>query len=57
MQQLDVVWDSETLDEFLAAPIQYVPGTYMGFAGIKDDEERRDLIAYMRKVSSSNECN
>jgi cytochrome c2 len=30
-----------------------VPGTKMTFYGIKDDKDRRDVIAYLKVASSS----
>lgn len=42
-----LVWDVSTLDRFLADPMATVPGTKMTFAGVKDDAERRDLIAWL----------
>lgn len=41
-------WDYEALNKFLYNPRADVPGTRMGFAGIKNDAERAALIAYMR---------
>jgi cytochrome c len=46
-----LVWTRETLDRFLADPDGYVPGTLMGFAGIRDPAERADLIEYLRRAS------
>lgn len=40
------VWDFEHLNQFLTAPKKYIKGTAMGFAGIKKDQERADLMAY-----------
>jgi len=37
-----------TLDAFLDNPRAAVPRTKMGYAGIKDAQERADLIAYLR---------
>ena len=45
-------WDAAHLDGWLKSPRTYVPGTKMGFYGIPDDEDRRDLIAYLKVVSS-----
>lgn len=42
-----IVWDAESLDRFLAAPLEAVPGTRMGYAGVKDPQERADLIAFL----------
>jgi len=48
-----VVWDYEHLNGFLLAPKQHVPGTAMGFAGLKKDDERANVIAYLRSLSDS----
>jgi cytochrome c len=46
-----IVWDAKTLDVFLKDPLATVPGTAMGYAGIKDDRERADLIAWLREAT------
>jgi cytochrome c len=43
----DVVWDAATLDKFLQAPMTVLPGTTMGYAGLRDDTRRADLVAYL----------
>jgi cytochrome c len=47
------VWDYEHLNHFLHGPKSYISGTAMGFAGVKKDEERADLIAYLRTLSDN----
>lgn len=47
MRASGLTWDKGTLDRFLAAPTRVVPGTSMGYAGIDDARDRRDLIAYL----------
>ena len=42
-----VLWDDEELYRFLYAPKQYISGTKMSYAGIKDDKERADVISYL----------
>jgi cytochrome c len=44
---LGVTWDETTLDKYLTAPRTMVPGTKMSFAGLKDDKQRADVIAYL----------
>jgi cytochrome c len=51
MKSLGVVWDEQTLDEFLAAPLTYVDGTTMGSVGVPKERDRADLIAYLRQAS------
>jgi cytochrome c len=45
-----VPWSEEQLYRYLYAPKQYVVGTKMSFAGIKDDKERADLVAYLNTM-------
>jgi cytochrome c len=47
MKSTEVVWDTETLDRFLANPQQAVPGTRMPFSGLPDAAKRAALIAYL----------
>ncbi|CAL7935047.1 unnamed protein product [Xylocopa violacea] len=47
MKRKDVVWDENTLDQFLLLPRQFVPGTSMMFNGIKKAQDRRDVIAFL----------
>jgi cytochrome c len=42
-----VTWSKETLPEFLADPKKYMPSTRLLFPGIKDPQDRADLIAYL----------
>ncbi|XP_043073002.1 cytochrome c-like [Puntigrus tetrazona] len=48
-----VVWKEDTLMEFLENPKRYIPGTMMIFAGIRKNEERVKLVAYLKKFTSS----
>lgn len=40
-------WNVDLLDTYLADPRGVVEGTEMIFAGIKDEADRRDLIAFL----------
>jgi cytochrome c len=42
-----LTWDEATLDKYLANPQEVVKGTKMIFPGIKDEEKRKDVIAYL----------
>ncbi|HVY19515.1 MAG TPA: cytochrome c family protein [Bauldia sp.] len=48
-----LTWTFENLDHFITAPKAFVPGTAMGFAGIKNDAERANVIAYLRTLSDN----
>lgn len=44
-------WDYLALDAFLKSPSGAVRGTAMAFAGIRNDQDRVALIAYLRSIS------
>jgi len=46
-----LAWNEATLDKWLANPEGLVHGTTMSFAGIKQKQDREDVIAYLRAVS------
>jgi cytochrome c len=48
MKNKGLVWEKETLFEYLLNPKKYVPGTKMVFAGLKKPQERADLIEYIQ---------
>jgi cytochrome c len=52
MRRSGIVWDARSLDRFLADPLATVPGTTMGYAGVKDAQERTDLVAYLRRAGA-----
>jgi cytochrome c len=51
MEESGLVWDDETMAEYLRDPRGTVPGTTMAFAGLRNDEEVADVIAYLRQFS------
>jgi cytochrome c len=40
-------WNQANLDAFLRNPRSYAPGTYMTFPGIKSNQDRQNVIAYL----------
>jgi cytochrome c len=44
-----LVWDEETLDAYLAKPRDFIAKTKMSFAGLRKEEEREDVIAYLKQ--------
>ncbi len=47
-------WDYVALNDFLRAPGTVVRGTKMAFAGLRNDEDRVAMIAYLRSISPHN---
>ena len=45
-----LTWDPATLDRYLAAPRQVVPGTFMTFPGLKDPAQRAEVIAFLETL-------
>lgn len=48
-QSANIVWTEENLFKYLENPRQFIPGTTMAFAGIRNPQQRADLIAYLRQ--------
>ena len=46
-------WTFEELNSFLSHPTLTLPGTDMAFAGLQDEQQRADVIAYLRTLSDS----
>jgi cytochrome c len=51
MKASGITWDAPSLDRFLENPLKVLPGTKMAYAGVKDPQERADLIAYLKQVT------
>ncbi len=43
------VWTEEKMMEYLLNPRAAMPGNKMAYAGLKDEQDRKDLIAYLKK--------
>jgi cytochrome c len=44
-------WDFNALNAWLTKPSAYAPGTAMTFAGLSNDKQRADVIAYLDTLS------
>lgn len=42
-----LVWNVESLAEFLTKPKDFLPGTKMTFAGLRKEKDRDNIIAYL----------
>ncbi|HST92725.1 MAG TPA: cytochrome c family protein [Brevundimonas sp.] len=48
VREADFVWDAARLDDWLENPRTFLKGTKMSFAGIPDETDRRDVIAFLK---------
>lgn len=48
MKNKGVVWNEETLHEYISNPKKYIPGNKMAFAGLKKKADLDDLVAYLK---------
>jgi cytochrome c len=46
-----VIWTEETLDEYLKNPKAFIKGTNMRFRKLGKEQDRQDLIAYLREAT------
>ena len=52
MKDSGLIWDEETLDGYLKNPKKYLKGTKMVYRGLKRDEDRHNVIAYLKSFSN-----
>jgi len=50
-----LVWTYETLDAYIANPRALVSGTRMSYRGLRDEDARHDLLAFLRAYSDQPE--
>lgn len=46
-------WTAAALDAWLKSPASFAPGTHMAYPGIKNDQTRADMIAYLNQNAGS----
>jgi cytochrome c len=47
-----IVWNEQTFAEYIKDPRAKIPGTKMIFAGIKNEQEIKDLWAYIKQFDA-----
>ncbi len=50
MKDSGIVWDEATLDKYLTDPRAMMPKTNMPFPGVNKEDDRRDVIAYLKTL-------
>eukprot|EP01122_Echinamoeba_exundans_P005903 TRINITY_DN16083_c0_g1_i1.p1 TRINITY_DN16083_c0_g1~~TRINITY_DN16083_c0_g1_i1.p1 ORF type:complete len:145 (+),score=26.79 TRINITY_DN16083_c0_g1_i1:35-469(+) len=53
MKASGIAWRDETLFEFIYNPLKYVPKTKMMFPGFKYEQDRADVIKYLRQATGA----
>src|SRR5713226_4437412 len=43
-----IIWDDKTLEQWITDPQHLVPGNEMTFAGLKNPQQRADLLAFLK---------
>jgi len=51
LKSAGIVWSDQTLDEWLKDPKHLVPQNEMTFPGIKDAQQRADLLAFLKEAT------
>jgi cytochrome c len=52
MMESEIVWDEETIDQYLEKPKTFIPKNKMAFPGFKKPEQRADVIAYLKEATA-----
>lgn len=52
MRAADIIWDEETMDAYIKRPSTFMPGNKMTFIGLKKQEDRDAVQAYMKAKTS-----
>jgi cytochrome c len=45
------VWTDESMMKYLENPREAMPGNRMAFVGLRDEQDRKDIIAYLKTFS------
>lgn len=55
LKDADFTWTEQNLNEWLVQPRSFLPGNKMAFAGLKKEQDRKDLMAYLREATVATE--
>jgi cytochrome c len=51
LKSAGIIWNDDTLDEWIKDPQHFIPGNTMTFPGMKEPRQRADLLAYLKDAS------
>lgn len=49
LMNANIIWSEKTIDQWMSKPRDFVRGTSMAFVGLRKEEDRKALIAYLKK--------
>ncbi|WP_407694963.1 c-type cytochrome [Sedimentitalea nanhaiensis] len=52
MKEVGGEWTPDRLAEFLTKPRDFAPGTSMSFAGLRKEDDRTNVIAYLQSIAN-----
>ncbi|XP_033761580.1 cytochrome c, testis-specific-like [Pecten maximus] len=47
-----IIWNEHMLFMYLEDPLRFIPGTKMFFNGLKNAQDRNDMIAFLKEATS-----
>jgi cytochrome c len=53
LRESGLVWDEETLAEYLANPKKFLRGNKMAFPGLKKEEDVANVLAYLKETGGN----
>ncbi len=53
MKSSGIVWTTDQLMAFLKAPRKYLPGVKMKFAGLSDEQDRKNVVAFLATLGTA----
>ena len=51
LKSASIVWNDDTLEEWIKDPQHFIPGNTMTFPGMKDARQRADLLAFLKEAT------
>jgi cytochrome c len=51
LKSAGIIWNDDTLNEWIKDPQHFIPGNTMTFAGMKDARQRTALLAFLKEAS------
>jgi cytochrome c len=51
LKSAGIIWNDDTLDEWIKDPQHFIPGNTMTFPGMKDARQRADLLAFLKDAT------